>query len=292
MIDIIIGTLEQGFMYGILALGVYISYSILNFPDMTTEGSYPLGAAITAFLILKDVNPWIACIVAFICGILAGLLTGVIHVKLKVLNLLAGILTMTALYSINIRVAGRSNQSLANKSTIFNSGLSSLMPKGVSVLLISFIALIVIKILLDLFLKTKAGFLLRATGDNPQMITSLAKDVGTVKILGLGLANGFVALSGSIVCQSQRFFDVNMGAGIVVMGLASVILGQTILKKFNFMKATTMVIIGSVLYKTCITVALKVGLESSDMKLVTAIIFIIALMLNNKALFKGGAKNA
>lgn len=292
MVDIIIGTLEQGFMYGILALGVYISYSILNFPDMTTEGSYPLGAAITAFLILKNVNPWIACIIAFICGILAGLLTGVIHVKLRVLNLLAGILTMTALYSINIRVAGRSNQSLANKSTIFNSGLSSLMPKGVSVLLISLIALIVIKILLDLFLKTKAGFLLRATGDNPQMITSLAKDVGTVKILGLGLANGFVALSGSIVCQSQRFFDVNMGAGIVVMGLASVILGQTILKKFNFMKATTMVIIGSVLYKTCITVALKIGLESSDMKLVTAIIFILALMLNNKALFKGGAKNA
>lgn len=292
MVDIIIGTLEQGFMYGILALGVYISYSILNFPDMTTEGSYPLGAAITAFLILKNVNPWIACIVAFMSGILAGLLTGIIHVKLRVLNLLAGILTMTALYSINIRVAGRSNQSLANKSTIFNSGLSSLMPKGVSVLLISLIALIVIKILLDLFLKTKAGFLLRATGDNPQMITSLAKDVGTVKILGLGLANGFVALSGSIVCQSQRFFDVNMGAGIVVMGLASVILGQTILKKFNFMKATTMVIIGSVLYKTCITVALKIGLESSDMKLVTAIIFIIALMLNNKALFKGGAKNA
>lgn len=292
MVDIIIGTLEQGFMYGILALGVYISYSILNFPDMTTEGSYPLGAAITAFLILKDINPWIACIVAFMSGILAGLLTGIIHVKLRVLNLLAGILTMTALYSINIRVAGRSNQSLANKSTIFNSGLSSLMPKGVSVLLISLIALIVIKILLDLFLKTKAGFLLRATGDNPQMITSLAKDVGTVKILGLGLANGFVALSGSIVCQSQRFFDVNMGAGIVVMGLASVILGQTILKKFNFMKATTMVIIGSVLYKTCITVALKVGLESSDMKLVTAFIFILALMLNNKALFKGGAKNA
>lgn len=292
MVDIIIGTLEQGFMYGILALGVYISYSILNFPDMTTEGSYPFGAAITAFLILKDINPWIACIVAFMSGILAGLLTGIIHVKLRVLNLLAGILTMTALYSINIRVAGRSNQSLANKSTIFNSGLSSLMPKGVSVLLISLIALIVIKILLDLFLKTKAGFLLRATGDNPQMITSLAKDVGTVKILGLGLANGFVALSGSIVCQSQRFFDVNMGAGIVVMGLASVILGQTILKKFNFMKATTMVIIGSVLYKTCITVALKIGLESSDMKLVTAIIFIIALMLNNKALFKGGAKNA
>ncbi len=289
MFDIVIGTLEQGFMYGILALGVYISYTILNFPDMTTEGSYPFGAAVTTFLILRGVNPWIACIIAFVCGILAGLLTGVIHVKLKVLNLLAGILTMTALYSINIRVAGRSNQSLANKSTIFNSGLSNLMPKGMSILLISFVVLIIIKILLDLFLKTKAGFLLRATGDNPQMITSLAKDVGTVKILGLGLANGFVALSGSIVCQSQRFFDVNMGAGIVVMGLASVILGQTILKKFSFLKATTMVIIGSVLYKMCITLALKVGLESSDMKLVTAIIFILALMLNNKVL---GDKNA
>lgn len=289
MFDIVIGTLEQGFMYGILALGVYISYTILNFPDMTTEGSYPFGAAVTTFLILRNVNPWIACIIAFMSGILAGLLTGVIHVKLKVLNLLAGILTMTALYSINIRVAGRSNQSLANKSTIFNSGLSNLMPKGMSILLISFVVLIIIKILLDLFLKTKAGFLLRATGDNPQMITSLAKDVGTVKILGLGLANGFVALSGSIVCQSQRFFDVNMGAGIVVMGLASVILGQTILKKFSFLKATTMVIIGSVLYKMCITLALKVGLESSDMKLVTAIIFILALMLNNKVL---GDKNA
>lgn len=289
MFDIVIGTLEQGFMYGILALGVYISYTILNFPDMTTEGSYPFGAAITTFLILRNINPWIACIIAFMCGTLAGLLTGIIHVKLKVLNLLAGILTMTALYSINIRVAGRSNQSLANKSTIFNSGLSSLMPIGISILLISLVVLIIIKILLDLFLKTKAGFLLRATGDNPQMITSLAKDVGVVKIFGLGLANGFVALSGSIVCQSQRFFDVNMGAGIVVIGLASVILGQTILKKFSFLKPTTMVIIGSILYKACITLALKVGLESSDMKLVTAIIFIVALMLNNKML---GGKDA
>lgn len=291
MIDLIIGILEQGFMYGVLALGVYISYSILNFPDMTTEGSYPFGAAITAFLILKDINPWITCIIAFGFGMLAGLFTGVVHVKLKVLNLLAGILTMTALWSINIRVAGRSNQSLSNHNTIFNSGIAQMFPKNISTIIIILIVIIAMKILLDLFLKTKAGFLLRATGDNPQMIISLAKDVGGVKILGLGLANGFVALSGSILCQHQRFFDVNMGAGIVVIGLASVILGQTIFKRISFMKATTMVIIGSILYKACISIALNLGMPSSDMKLVTAILFIIALLLNSN-IFRGGVKSA
>lgn len=292
MIDLILGVLEQGFMYGILALGVYISYTILNFPDMTTEGSYPLGAAVTALLILNGVNPWITCIIAFGSGVLAGLFTGVVHVKLRVLNLLAGILTMTALFSINIRIAGRSNQSLANHATIFNSGISKLFPKSISSLIIILIIIIAMKILLDLFLKTKAGFLLRATGDNSQMIISLAQDVGKVKILGLGLANGFVALSGSILCQNQRFFDVNMGAGVVVIGLASVILGQTIFKKLSFLKSTTMVIIGSILYKLCISVALNLGMPSSDMKLITAIIFIITLLLNNNLSFKGGAKNA
>lgn len=292
MIDLILGVLEQGFMYGILALGVYISYTILNFPDMTTEGSYPLGAAVTALLILKGLNPWLTCIIAFASGILAGLFTGVVHVKLRVLNLLAGILTMTALFSINIRIAGRSNQSLAKYDTIFNSGLSNLFPKSISSLIIILLVIIAIKILLDLFLKTKAGFLLRATGDNSQMITSLAQDVGRVKILGLGLANGFVALSGSILCQNQRFFDVNMGSGVVVIGLSSVILGQSIFKKLSFMKATTMVIIGSILYKLCISVALNLGMPSSDMKLITAIIFIITLLLNNSLTFKGGVKNA
>lgn len=292
MLDLAIGILEQGFMYGILALGVYISYTILNFPDMTTEGTYPFGAAATALLILNGVNPWLACGISFLFGIAGGLFTGVVHVKLKVLNLLAGILTMTALYSINIRVAGRSNQSLANKETIFNSGLATLFPKSIAPLIIIVIVLIAMKILLDLFLKTKAGFLLRATGDNAQMITSLAQDVGKVKILGLGLANGFVALSGSIICQYQRFFDVNMGTGVVVVGLASVILGQTIFKKFAFMKATTMVIIGSILYKLFISIALKFGLEASDMKLITAIIFLITLLVNNYIFSKGGAKNA
>lgn len=292
MIDLILGVLEQGFMYGILALGVYISYTILNFPDMTTEGSYPLGAAVTALLILKGLNPWLTCIIAFASGILAGLFTGLVHIKLRVLNLLAGILTMTALFSINIRIAGRSNQSLAKYDTIFNSGLSNLFPKNISSLIIILLVIISIKILLDLFLKTKAGFLLRATGDNSQMITSLAQDVGRVKILGLGLANGFVALSGSILCQNQRFFDVNMGSGVVVIGLSSVILGQSIFKRLSFMKATTMVIIGSILYKLCISVALNLGMPSSDMKLITAIIFIITLLLNNILTFKGGVKNA
>jgi len=285
------GVLEQGFIYGIMALGVYISYHILDFPDLSVDGTFPLGAAVTAILITSGVNPWLALIVSFIAGISAGLVTGILHVKLKITDLLSGILTMTALYSINLRIAGKSNLPLLNQKTIFNSGIASYFPKYLTVFTVVIITLVLallVKFVLDWYLKTKSGFLLRAAGDNPNLVTSLAKDCGKVKIVGLAIANGFAALSGSIMCQQQRFFDVTMGTGIIVMGLASVIIGMTIFKRAKFIRTTTMVLAGSIIYKGCLAAAIAAGLHPNDMKLITSALFVVALVSNK--LFTGGRK--
>ena len=285
MVGIIIGMLEQGFIFAIVALGCYISFKILNFPDMSVDGTYPLGAAITAILVVMGVNPWIACLASFLGGMLAGFVTGFIHVKFGISDLLSGILVMTALYSVNIRIAGRSNLPFFTKTTIFKGKLASMIPAGIStltVLIIVFIIALIVKLILDWYLKTKSGFLIKATGDNEQLVTSLSKSSGTYKIIGLAVANGLAALGGAVMCQYQNYFDVNMGTGTMVIGLASVIIGMTIFRKVKFMKATTMVLIGSIIYKACVTVAINLGFKSEDMKLITAVIFLIALILNGK----------
>ncbi|GAB6179499.1 ABC transporter permease [Desulfotomaculum defluvii] len=288
MFEIFLGVLEQGFIYGIMALGVYISYKILNFPDLTVDGSFPLGAAVTAVLLTVGVNPWLALVVSFIAGILAGLMTGIIHVKLKVTDLLSGILLMTALYSVNYRIAGKkANIPIFDSDTIFNSGIAKLLPPALSgflVLIIVFIVALLMKLALDWYLNTKSGFLLRATGDNKQFVTSLAKDYGTVKIIGLAISNAFVALSGSVVCQQQKLFDISMGTGTIVMGLAAVIIGLNVFKPMKFLKATTMVLGGSIIYKACIAMAFEVGFDNADIRLITAVLFLIALIANGKVL--------
>lgn len=281
--DFLITIIEQGLIYGILALGVYVTYKILDFPDLTTDGSFPLGAAVTAALITRGVNPYLTLPIAFAAGALAGVCTGLIHVKGRVRDLLSGIIMMTALWTINLRIAGTSNVPLFSKETIFkNSFLEKLLPEAVQpygTLIVIVILAAVTKLILDFYMKSKSGFLLRASGDNEKLVTALARDQGNVKILGLAIANGLVALSGCIFCQEERVFEISMGTGAVVIGLASVIIGTSLFRNMTFMKATTAVVIGSVLYKACTAAAMR-NFEPQDMKLITAVLFLIVLLIS------------
>ena len=281
--DFFITIIEQGLIYGILALGVYITYKILDFPDLTTDGSFPLGAAVTAAMISRGVNPYITLPATFAVGAAAGVCTGLIHVKGKVRDLLSGIIMMTALWTINLRIAGTSNVPLFSKETIFkNSILEKIFPESMKsyvTLIIVVLLAVVTKLVLDFYMKSKSGFLLRAVGDNEKLVTALAKDQGNVKILGLAIANGLVALSGCIFCQEERVFEISMGTGAVVIGLASVIIGTSLFRNLTFMKATTAVVIGSILYKACTAIAMR-NFEPQDMKLITAVLFLIVLLIS------------
>ena len=279
MEQLIIGVFEQGFIYAVMALGVYITYKILDFPDLSVDSTFPLGAAITTVLLMNGFNPILSLILSTAAGAAAGALTGIIHVKFRVRDLLSGIIMMTGLYTINLRITGGSaNVPLFNYNTIFNNDfINKLFPEALEpykTLIIITLIMLIAKLLLDLYLKTKSGFLLRAVGDNEKIVTSLAKDSGSVKIVGLSIANGLVALAGSVMCQQQRFFEISMGTGTIVIGLASVIIGTNIFKG-NILKATTAVIIGSVIYKACVAAAIEIGLDSQDLKLITAILFLV-----------------
>ena len=275
--------LEQGLIYGILALGVYITYKILDFPDLTVDGSFPLGAAVTAALITRGMDPYLTLPIAFLAGVLAGICTGLIHVKGKVRDLLSGIIMMTALWSINLYIAGTSNVPLFSQETIFkNDRIEGLIPKVLSpytTLILIFLLTIVCKVILDLYLKTKSGFLLRAVGDNAVLVTSLAKDQGNVKILGLAIANGLVSLAGCVFAQEERVFEISSGTGAIVIGLASVIIGTSLFRKVTLLKATSAVLIGSVIYKACVAIALR-SFEPQAMKLITAVLFLIILLIS------------
>lgn len=277
----ILGILEQGLIYGILALGLLITYRILDFPDLTVDSSFPLGAAVSAVLTLNGMPPALTLLCGMLAGALAGLVTGFIHVKCKVRDLLSGIITMTALYSINLRIAGKANVPIFSADTLFRNAFTRALPAWISdysTLLLILLITLAAKLLLDLYLKTKAGYLLRAAGDNASVVTTLAKDQGSVKIVGLMIANALVALAGAVMCQQQRFFDISMGTGTMVIGLASVIIGTNLFKNFSFMKSTTMAIIGSILYKACVSLAISLGMEATDMKLITAVLFLLILV--------------
>lgn len=279
--DILRGIIEQGLTYSFLALGLYIAYSILDFPDLTVDGSFPLGAAVTVFAILRGVNPGLALVMSFLAGALAGSLTGLIHIKLKVEDLLAGLIMQTALWTINLKIAGKANVPIFNADTIFSTGLARLVPenlKDFDLLFVMIPFVLVMKIILDYFLKTKAGFILKACGDNESLVRTMAVDPGRVKICGLALSNGLVALSGAIVCQEQRFFEVSMGTGSMVMGLAAVVLGMKLLESLDFMKDTSKVLVGSILYKASIALAIALGFSANSMKLITAAIFLVILI--------------
>ena len=264
-------SIEQGLIFSVLSMGLYISYKVLDIADLSVEGSFPLGAFIFAVLSSMGVNPVLAMIVAFIGGLLAGLLTAILFIKLKITPLL----TLNILYSINLAVGlGNANISLFNSPIIFGDD-------KVHNLFILFAIVVVIKIILDLFFKTEMGYLLIATGDNEILVRSLGQDSDRYKILGLMLSNGLVSVAGALMAQSQKFADSNMGVGIIVYALASIIIGDTVLKSNQRIKGTLRAIIGAIIYKLVWGLALQVGINANYLRATTSIIVIIFIAYNN-----------
>ena len=293
--DLLAGTLTQGLIYALVSFGIYITYRILDFPDLTVDGSFPLGAAVTAVLLTRGADPFLTLPAAMLVGAVSGLCTGLIHVKIGVRDLLSSIITMTALFSINLQIAGSNLTVDRSIATIFTSGPVTAVLGGTSLLvrklIVSSAIVLLLKLLLDAYFRTKSGLMLTAVGDNETLVTSLAVDKGRIKILGLVLANAFVALSGALVCHETRSFSATMGTGQMVFGLASVIIGTTLFRKLSFVRGTTAVIVGSILYKACIQAAISLGLPANLLKLITAVLFLFILMLG-AAREKGGAQHA
>lgn len=277
---------ELGLIYALVALGVYITFRILDFPDLTVDGSFTTGAGTAAIWMASGGNPWIGTIVAFFVGSLAGLITGLLHTKGGINGLLAGIITMIGLWSINLRIMQRSNISLLGEDTIFTPLENErLMGTWASVGILA-VTVLAIKFILDYFLKTNVGTALQATGDNEGMIRSLGVNTDNMKILGLMISNGLVGLAGAIFAQYNGSADISMGVGIIVAGLASVILGQAILGTRSIFWATLGVVVGAILYRLFISWALNIGLNVNDMKLISAMLVVIALLLPKWKLFK------
>ena len=289
---ILIGILEQGFIYGIMALGIYISYKILNFPDLSVDGTFPLGAAVSTALVMRGVNPWLCLVAAILAGALAGFVTGILHIKCKIKDLLSGILVMTALYSVNYRIVGAPNMFLMKQPTVFAGIIRAKALYPFRYIIVLFVIMLICKLLLDAYLRTKSGFLLKSVGDNEGLVVTLAKNPGTVKIVGLSIANALVSLSGALYCQRAMQFDISSGTGTLVMGLAAVIIGTTLFSKIKFMSVTTGVVLGMVIYKACIAAALSSGLQSSDTKLVVTVLFLLTMLLDSVMNKKGGRKHA
>ena len=286
MLNLIISTLTDCLIYALLAYGIYITYKILDFPDLTVDGSFPLGAAVTALAINNGVNPFLALPMALAAGAAAGLCTGIIHVKLKVRDLLAGIITMTALFSINLQIAG-SNMNIIGLDTIFKMMPLGSMPQIYRKLIAALIIAVLVKLILDIYFKTQNGLLLKSVGDNENLICTMGIDSGSMKILGLVIANALVALCGCIVCQQQLSYSSTMGTGQMVFGLAAVIIGTTVFKKMSFVSGTTAALTGSIIYKFCIQAAITIGLPANLMKLITAVLFLLILVSGNISVKKG-----
>lgn len=302
MLKFFINVVEQGALYGILSIGVLLTYRIIGVSDLSVEGSFPLGAVVSAVIIINGGSPWLGLVVSLVAGLLAGMMTGLLHVKLKISSLLSGILVMTGLYSINLMIAGgRSNLPLLKEKTLFDTvwlkdlGAPEMIVKYYRLILLLIIVFI-IKFVVDWILSTKLGYLLKVTGDNEGLVTVLGHDVGRVKIIGLAIANGFVALSGGVAASVGRYYDVSLGVGMIVMGLSSVMLGLLLLGNSKA-KLTTQALVGSIVYRLIVALAIRFGMEPQHMKLVTVMIFLVAIVLNNASISinykdKKGARNA
>ena len=271
MNELIISTLSQGLIFAISALGIYITFRILDFPDLSVDGTFTTGAAVCAVCVKAGISPVWAIAFAVACGMICGACTGLLHVKLGITNILSGIIVMIGLYSINLRIMGKSNIHLFDVEHLFTSVDS--MDK----LLIIFLFAVLIKGAIDTFFRTEKGYVLKALGENENFVTALGFDSGMYKILGLVLANGCVALSGSLYAQYQGFADIGMGTGLIVSGLASIVIGEILFKRVTIMRVTTVTIAGSLMYRGILSVALKMGLNASDLKLITAVIMVIIL---------------
>lgn len=293
------GAVESGAIYAIMALGVYLSFRVLDFPDLTVDGSFVTGAAVAAVSIMNGIPPIIATILGALAGFLAGCVTGILHTKGKINALLSGILMMIALYSINLRIMGSPQVSLLNADTvksqltniwektgidnIFNNIFGALgverFPSTWGIVIVMTIVVIIIKLLADYFLKTEVGLALRATGDNDRMIRSFSANTDTLIIFGIGISNGLVALSGALIAQHGGFADVGMGIGMIIIGLASVIIGEALFGVKTIFRATLAVVLGAIVYRIVVTLALRVEfLDTGDMKLITALLVIVALV--------------
>lgn len=277
-----ISVVTQSLILAIMAIGVYITFKILDFPDMTADGSYTMGAAISAAALAGGLNPLVGVLLAVVGGALAGMVTGLLHIKVKISNLLSGILTMGMLYSINLRIMGKSNIPLFTFPNLFKGNIPPVV--------IALIFVLIAKILLDLFLKTGLGYTLKGVGDNEQMIKSLGINIGNIKILGLMISNALIALSGALMAQFQGFADVTMGIGTLVLGIASIIIGLTLFKKVRAVKATTAILIGAFIYQFTIYFALNLGMLSTDLKLISSLVIVAFLAVGNLQLKKKAAK--
>ena len=288
--NILLSTCSQGLLYAILALGVYITFRILNFADMTAEGSFTLGGSICAVLLVNDVNPILSTIIAGSLGSLAGLITAFLHTKLKIQDILAGILTMISLYSINMRIMGKPNIALLGQNNLFSQNSSFVIGLTIcSILLLG----------LNLFFKTQIGLAIRATGDNEQMMRALGGNTDFKKILALMISSFFCGLAGALIAQSQGYADVNMGTGSIVIALASIVIGEAFLNfiklKNKILSSLICMILGSIMYRIIIFIVLNLGMNPSDLKLFTACITAVLLGMPKLKKFKlklGGNKNA
>jgi putative ABC transport system permease protein len=285
MVGLLIHAVEQGLAYGIAALGIFLTYRVLDFPDLTVDGSFVTGAAVASLLLVRTgIDPFSVLLIAFAAGACAGLITGFLNTRLGITNLLAGVLTMIMLYSINLRIMGRPNLSLLRATTISRIVSVAWSPLG-NLAILAFIGLLTlaIKLGLDYFLRTEVGFALRATGDSERMITAQGVNVNTMKMLGLALSNGLVALSGALVAQYNGFADVGMGIGTIVTGLAAVIIGGTLIRSKRVGLMTLSVLLGAIIYRVAVSLALRygyvVGFQASDLKLITSLLVIVALVI-------------
>ena len=279
MSDLIISTVAQGLLWAVLAMGVFITFRILNIADLSVEGSFPLGGAVAAVLLAEKFNPATAIVVAGIAGMLAGAMSGLLHTKLKIPALMSGILTMIALYSVILRVMGKANLSLLNTDTVFTSMEFLQLSPNMTTFVVGLFIAVAIPLWMYWFFGTEIGMAVRATGNNPQMIRAMGVNTDDMFLLGLVLSNGLVAVSGAFVAQDNGFADVGMGAGTIVIGLASVIIGEVVFGSRNFKNSLISVVLGSILYRIVIAVVLYLGMPPNDLKLFTAILVAIALSL-------------
>jgi len=290
MLQILLGAVMLGLLWAVMTIGVYITYRILDIADLTVEGSITMGAAIAAQAIYNGINPYLATLLAFVGGMAAGLVTGLLHTKLKIPALLSGILTMIALYSINLRILGKANLSLLRMRTVYSvfkdigivkvpvfvqSGISQIVP----VIILGLICVFGIIGILYWFFGTEIGCAIRATGNNPQMARAQGINTNNMIILGLIISNGLVAVSGALIAQQQSFADVQMGIGSIVIGLASVIIGEVLFGKRNFFSRLVSLVLGAITYRVIIALVLEMGMPANDLKLFTAITVAVALAL-------------
>lgn len=270
-------SLQQGLAYALVALGIALTFRVLAFPDLTVDGSFPLGGAVAARLIVQGVDPILSTLAALVAGFIAGCLTGILNTRLKINSLLAGILMMTILYSVNLRIMARANIQLLYRPTVFTSMENMDVVRFIPIIIFFFVITVFVKILVDLFLHTEYGMALRATGDNEDMIRSLGVNTDNATVFGLGLSNAMVALSGAMVAQDQGFADVGMGIGMIVAGLASIIIGEAIIKPKTVFRLTLAAVAGSVMYRFIISLGLRLGLAPTDLKMATGFMVILAL---------------